>query len=152
MPLDDFQIFFLNHYLKLSRNSALKRNSRIYRNYSCISHTCFHVLSLKFGDAYYTQEVNINFLSGYVHQDSITEFKLYLCSKRTNIFVLCYYRECVFAYNFVSPSRVELATLVEGDPKVPFSIAITPKCRGGCYSILWIVPLYLWSLPYNTEC
>ena len=27
-----------------------------------------------------------------------------------------------------------MATLVEGDPKAPFSIAITPECRRGSYS------------------
>ena len=27
-----------------------------------------------------------------------------------------------------------LATVVEGDQKSPFSIATTPRCRGGCYS------------------
>ena len=32
--------------------------------------------------------------------------------------------------------KVELANLVEGDPKVPFSIATSPRCRGGRYSIL----------------
>ena len=30
---------------------------------------------------------------------------------------------------------VKLATLVEGNPKIPFSIATSPKCRGGRYSI-----------------
>ena len=29
---------------------------------------------------------------------------------------------------------VKLATIVEGDPKAPFSIATTPRCRGGRYS------------------
>ena len=28
-------------------------------------------------------------------------------------------------------SKVKLATLTEGDPKVPFSIATTPRCREG---------------------
>ena len=37
---------------------------------------------------------------------------------------------------------VKLATLIEGDLKASFSIATTPKCRGGCYSFLWIAPLY----------
>ena len=46
----------------------------------------------------------------------------------------------------------KLATLVEGNPKVPFSIATTPRFRGGCYSIPWIAPLYPWFLPYSTEC
>ena len=30
--------------------------------------------------------------------------------------------------------KVKLATIVEGDPKAPFSIATTPRCRGGRYS------------------
>ena len=36
---------------------------------------------------------------------------------------------------------IKLVTLVEGDPKAPFSIATTPRCRGGHCSILWIAPL-----------
>ena len=36
----------------------------------------------------------------------------------------------------------KLATIVEGDPKAPFSIATTPRCRGGRNSIPWIAPLY----------
>ena len=38
--------------------------------------------------------------------------------------------------------QVKFATLVEGDEKVPFSIATTSRCRGGCCSVLWITPLY----------
>ena len=38
--------------------------------------------------------------------------------------------------------KVELATVVEGDQKAPFSIATTPRCRGGRYSFPWIAPLY----------
>ena len=45
-----------------------------------------------------------------------------------------------------------LATVVKGDPKAPFSIATTPRCKGGGYSFLWLAPLYPWSLPYNAEC
>ena len=32
--------------------------------------------------------------------------------------------------------KVKLATIVEGNPKAPFSIATTPRCRGGRYSFL----------------
>ena len=39
-------------------------------------------------------------------------------------------------------SKVKLATIVEGDPKAPISIATTPRCRGGRYSIPRIAPLY----------
>ena len=35
----------------------------------------------------------------------------------------------------------KLATLVEDDPKAPFSIATTPRCWGGRYSFLWKVKL-----------
>ena len=28
-------------------------------------------------------------------------------------------------------SKVRLATLAKGDPKAPFAIATTPRCRGG---------------------
>ena len=42
--------------------------------------------------------------------------------------------------------NVKLATLVEGDPKAPFSIATTPKYTRGRYSIPWIAQLY----PYVT--
>ena len=38
--------------------------------------------------------------------------------------------------------KVKLATLVKGDPKAPFSIVTTPRCRRGCYSFPWIAPLY----------
>ena len=44
-----------------------------------------------------------------------------------------------------------MAAIVKGDTKAPFSIATTLRCRGGRYSFPWIVPLYPWSLPYNTE-
>ena len=36
----------------------------------------------------------------------------------------------------------KVGELIEGDQKAPFSIATTPKCRGGRYSIPWIAPLY----------
>ena len=38
--------------------------------------------------------------------------------------------------------KIKLATLVKGNPKAPFLIATTPRCKGGCYSIPLIVPLY----------
>ena len=38
--------------------------------------------------------------------------------------------------------KVNFVTLVEGDLKAPFSIATTPRCKEGRYSIPWIAPLY----------
>ena len=42
-------------------------------------------------------------------------------------------------------SIVKLATIVEGDPKAPFSIATTPRCRGGRYSIVDYNNLKIWG-------
>ena len=41
-------------------------------------------------------------------------------------------RIIIMTHNKVS--KVKLATIVEGNPKAPFSIATTPRCRGGRYS------------------
>ena len=38
-------------------------------------------------------------------------------------------------------------TVVEGDQKVPFSIATTQRSRGGRYSFPWIAPFYSWYIP-----
>ena len=48
-------------------------------------------------------------------------------------------------------SKVKLATVVEGDQKAPFSIATTPRCKGGRYSFLWVAPLYPWYVPRIAE-
>ena len=44
---------------------------------------------------------------------------------------------------FESLIKVKLATVVEGDPKAPFSIVTTPRCWGGFYSFPRIDPLPL---------
>ena len=43
----------------------------------------------------------------------------------------------MFALNLIQQFlfiELNLATFVEGDQKAPFSIATTPRCRGGHYS------------------
>ena len=45
---------------------------------------------------------------------------------------------------------IHIICVAEGDSKVPFSIATTPRRRGGRYSFPLIAPLYL--DPYNAEC
>ena len=40
-----------------------------------------------------------------------------------------------------------MVTVVEGDKKAPFSIATTPRCRGGRNSFLWGAPLYTRCVP-----
>ena len=46
------------------------------------------------------------------------------------------------SFLFSNVSNVKLVTLVEGDPKAPFSIAITTRCWGGRCFFPWIAPLY----------
>ena len=47
---------------------------------------------------------------------------------------------------------VKLVTVVEGNPKAPFSIATTPRYRRVRYSFPWIAPLYPWYVLCNAEC
>ena len=63
--------------------------------------------------------------------------------KKKFIVKICHYQK-KYEINFVANivKKVKLATLVEDDLKASFSIATTPRCRGGCYSIPWIAPLY----------
>ena len=65
--------------------------------------------------------------------------------------LLAYYFTCFFSICTYSVSRdvskkVKLATIVEGNPKVPFSIATTPRCRGGRFSFPGL--LYFTLDPY----
>ena len=56
--------------------------------------------------------------------------------------ILCVFH--IFMYGYVTYIvKVKLVTVVEGDPKAPFSIATTSRDRGGRYSFHWITPLYL---------
>ena len=54
--------------------------------------------------------------------------------------------------NHDTTSSIKLATVVEGGQNAPFSIATTPRCSGGSYSIPSIAPLYPWYIPYFAEC
>ena len=49
--------------------------------------------------------------------------------------------ELIFDRNTLNRIKVKLATIVKGDPKDPFSIATTQRCREGRYSFPWIAPL-----------
>ena len=46
----------------------------------------------------------------------------------------------IYIYIYI---KVKLATVVEGYQNAPFSIATTPRYRGGRYSFPWIAPLPL---------
>ena len=44
-----------------------------------------------------------------------------------------------------------MATVVEGDMKVPFSIPSPSWCRGESYSFPWIILLYPWYILYKSN-
>ena len=52
----------------------------------------------------------------------------------------------------VSKVKVKLATVVEGDPKVPFSIATIARCRGGRYSFPMDCFTLTLIVPYIVGC
>ena len=60
--------------------------------------------------------------------------------------ILIYIKTEREVYDTTFKSKVKLATTVEGNPKAPFSIATTPRCRGGRYSFPGL--LYFTLDPY----
>ena len=81
--------------------------------------------------------------------------KEYLHWRKNSSAIFSYYSKKKKLYKSSIDSiniKVKLATVVEGDQKAPFSIATTPRCRGGCYSFPWIAPLYPSYVPYIAEC
>ena len=55
-------------------------------------------------------------------------------------------RKGIYIYIHTYKVKVKLATIVEGNLKAPFSIATTPRCRGGRYSFPGL--LYFTLDPY----
>ena len=47
----------------------------------------------------------------------------------------------IYIYIYIK-AKVESVSVAKGDPKSPFSIATTPMCRVGRYSVPWIAQLY----------
>ena len=62
-----------------------------------------------------------------------------------------FYHAVRFTTNLYFRFIIKLATIVEGDPRAPFSIATPPRCTEGRYSFPWIAPLYSASIPFNAE-
>ena len=61
-----------------------------------------------------------------------------------HIHTYTYKYTCIHIYTYIHVLiYIKLATLVKDDPKAPFSTVTTPRCKGGCYSIPWVAPLYL---------
>ena len=46
---------------------------------------------------------------------------------------------------------IKFVTLTEGYSKAPFSIATSPRCRGGRYYFPWIAPLYLYLIMLSVK-
>ena len=59
------------------------------------------------------------------------------------LFILLHSPQLTIMSLYINISRlVKLVTLVESDPKAPFSIATTPRYCGGRYNISWITLIY----------
>ena len=54
----------------------------------------------------------------------------------------CYQRDMMVMMMIYIYTKVNLASIVEDDQKAPFSLATTPRCRGGHFFFLWIFPLF----------
>ena len=100
---------------------------------------------------FHTKKKSVNFFtidqSAYKHWFLIFFFFFETC--RRQYFTYCENFQKTKPKMILKIISLKLATLVDGDPKAPFSIATTPRCREGSYSIPWISPLYPWSTPYN---
>ena len=69
----------------------------------------------------------------------LDRIKIKICRQKKSIL---FTQICLNIYIYIYIYIYKLATFVESDPKAPFSIATTLRCRGGRYSSLWAVPLY----------
>ena len=65
------------------------------------------------------------------------------CSLAPVVNIMSFFGSKIITTGFftIKSKVVKLVTIVEGDQKVPFSIATTLRCRGGHYSFPWIAPL-----------
>ena len=89
-------------------------------------------------------------------QESMTI--LNACTKKSQetpvyvyIYIVIHRQICFVLSKLISVARhiyiyiykVKFVTIIKGNLKAPFSIATTPKCKGGYCSFLWIVPYTL---------
>ena len=142
----------------------ISKNREIIVNSAAINKGKFNAFFAIFpcNDNISTGKLNFKFKYLYMHvsnsiaiKNTLFNFKihayiyLYLFPVINISFLNRFYIICCISMKII---KKLMATLVEGDLKASISIATTPSCRGGCYSILCIVPLYPWSVLYKAEC
>ena len=143
-------------YKRLHSTIYEKVNLRITKNYQCITLTTNalflnHIQSQEI----YLKNQNVFWRNQITTSQFITtitilckDTKVTICSPdgNTNYFDVVI---GVFEIDTLAPVRFihKLATLVNGNPNAPFSIATTSRWRGGRYSIPRIASLYPWSSP-----
>ena len=73
---------------------------------------------------------------GSIYRSNRVSWKLFVLDRNTFIYI----------------RKLSWPTVVEGDPKVSFSLASMPRCWGGelCFSLDCFT--YPWSVPCNAEC
>ena len=116
---------FENHFKNTNITSHLLINKLIKIFALCIK-DCFK----KYNSMFYKQKFGFSMSSSHIY-----------------IYIYIYIYICAFIYKASKVGDLSRDWL-EG----PFSIAITPRCKGERYSFRWITLLYSWSIPYNAEC
>ena len=112
----------------------------LFESLSIFSIFCFHDTSKSSGIVFFS----IITLHGTNQVYNFWYNSLFL-SKRAQCHP-CWHFQIVPSYSLCWKSVVLLVswlTIVMSDPKAPFSIATTMRCRGGCYSFPWIASLIL---------
>ena len=69
-----------------------------------------------------------------------------ICGHWFHAFLYNYHQAYIYIYIYI------VSKVGDCSQKFPFSIATTPRCRGGRYSFPWIAPPYPRFVPYIAEC
>ena len=92
------------------------------------------------------------FFFSYLKKNYMKDFRESYLSYLILFFFFFFFFRLHFFSKLIVSKKKKLLTVVKGDQNAPFSIATTPRCRGGHYSFLWIAPLYPWYVPYIAKC
>ena len=144
-------IYRLTHKLKINSSSHELSISAIHwiicKKYSVKNSFTNHENDNGSGVRYQTAEKSAGFISQ-LEASCMSSHTEELWSNETVCLWIIMY---IYIYIYIC-IKVKLATIVEDDQKACFSIATTPRCRGGRYSFPWIAPLYPRYIPYIAEC
>ena len=131
-------VHFFNHYTKrtplfqLATKRQLEIFFKLYYRYICSGWYLYIYVLMIIHQA--LLEINMVPLID-------SQFELFWTHCLWTFYFILYY---IYIY------KIQVGNCSRGWPK-GFTIATTPRCRRGRYSIPWIAPLYPWSVSYNAE-